>query len=55
MLINFGVVKDFKSSDKYIQLKSALTKGHISFSKEIDKLKSYNLYSSDITHVNGTQ
>jgi len=51
MLINFGVVKDFKNSDKYIQLKSALTKGKISFSSDISKLKSYNLYSSDITHI----
>jgi hypothetical protein len=55
MLVNFGVIKDFKSTEKYTVLKNAIAKDKVSFSSDIRKLTSYSIYSSDITHVNGSK
>jgi hypothetical protein len=43
MLVNFGVIKDFKSTEKYAVLKHAIAKAKVSFSSDTRKLTSYSI------------
>jgi DNA replication protein DnaC len=53
MLINFGVIKDFKNTDKYVVLERSLENQKAHFETKIKKLKSYEIYTSDISYNTG--
>lgn len=52
MLINFGILKDFKSTDKYNWLRRSLEEQKVKFGSSIQKLKSHQIYKSDIIYDN---
>jgi len=51
--MRFGIIKEFKNTEKYEWLNKSLNSGNVVFSHKIKKLKSHQIYSNDINDKKG--